>query len=164
MIMTTARPMLFQAPMIRAIDQDRKSQTRRLAKFIVRDLTVNMAFSGLRAEPLRPGVWAIVSRGRAACWASRFTLEITEVRVQRLQDISEEDAIAEGAPKLVMDDDARFYEAADGTHRCGFAGLWEHINGKRPGASWADNPWVVALTFKTHRANVDTVLEQRRAA
>lgn len=77
-------------------------------------------------------------------WASRITLEITEVRVQRLQDISEEDARAEGI---------RFHETSrvygEGlcypTARDAFAALWDKING--PG-SWDANPWLWAITFK----------------
>jgi hypothetical protein len=61
-------------------------------------------------------------------WASRITLEITEMRVQRLQDISGDDANAEGVE-----------------HVAAFARLWNSING--PGA-WDANPWVWALTFK----------------
>jgi hypothetical protein len=78
-------------------------------------------------------------------WASRITLEITDVRVQRLQDITEEDAIAEGAPRCVMDDEGKFYESTKGTHRCGFAGLWAHINGAD---SWEANPFVWVLSFQ----------------
>ena len=92
-------------------------------------------------------------------WASRLTLEITEVRVERLQDITEADAKAEGAEQLSMDDDGNFYRlAGQGTYRTGYAGLWNHINGDKAGMSWDDNPWVWALTFKVHKANVDAVL------
>ena len=66
--------------------------------------------------------------------------------MERLQDISEVDAIAEGAARLVMDDDGKFYESEQrGNHRTGFAGLWDHING--PGA-WDANPWVSVTTFR----------------
>lgn len=85
-------------------------------------------------------------------WASRLTLEITGVRVERLQDISEADAKAEGcvyveAPPLSV-----------GYHPA-YRDLWESING--PG-SWAANPWVWVLEFKPHQVNVDDYL--RRAA
>ena len=72
-------------------------------------------------------------------WASRITLEITEVRVQRLQEISEEDARAEGVQPLQMD---------AGSYCPRFEGLWNGINGERPGCAWADNPWVWAFTFR----------------
>jgi hypothetical protein len=60
--------------------------------------------------------------------ASRITLEITSVRVERLNDISDEDAKAEGCPD-----------------RTGFMELWESINGFE---SWEKNPFVWAITFK----------------
>lgn len=67
-------------------------------------------------------------------WASRIDLEVTEVRVQRVQEITREDAIAEGVT----------------THDVfGFMRLWDSINGKR--APWASYPWVWALTFKRVR-------------
>ena len=70
-------------------------------------------------------------------WASRITLEITEVRVERLQDISEEDAESEGTK----------YPAGGPTscYRMGYSWLWESINGK---GSWDENPWVWCITFK----------------
>lgn len=86
-------------------------------------------------------------------WASRILLEVTGVRVERLQDISEADAIAEGVHSDVgcrQDDDAA------GFHRIGavrgdsfpiarYAALWESING--PG-SWDANPWVWVVSFR----------------
>lgn len=78
-------------------------------------------------------------------WASRITLEILNVRVQRLRDISEADAMAEGAPRCVMDDEGKFYESEKGTYRCGFAGLWDHINGA---GSWDACPFVWAIAFR----------------
>jgi hypothetical protein len=72
-------------------------------------------------------------------WASRLTLELTDVRVQRVQEISEEDAIAEGCVR---------FEAAPGTPepKAAFAALWDSLNAKR-GFGWNQNPWVWALTF-----------------
>ncbi len=74
-------------------------------------------------------------------WASRITLEITGVCVERLQEISEEDAEAEGA-------DTPFAAAITGaawSKRDAFAKLWEAINGK---GSWALNPWLWVIEFR----------------
>lgn len=73
-------------------------------------------------------------------WASRITLEVTDVRVERLQDISEADAIAEGAEPLLVPPDG-----GSTPHVEGFRSLWESING--PG-SWDANPWVWVITFR----------------
>jgi hypothetical protein len=77
-------------------------------------------------------------------WASRITLEIVSVRVERLQDISEADAKAEGTPKPIQisDDDPR-------TYRDAFGDLWELINGD---GSWDANPWVWVVEFKRVQA------------
>lgn len=84
-------------------------------------------------------------------WASRITLEIVKVRVERVQDITEEDAIAEG-----MTCDEGYYceaptEESEGVHRCnmtrGFEALWNSINAKR-GFGWDSNPWVWVIEFK----------------
>jgi hypothetical protein len=89
-------------------------------------------------------------------WACRILLEVTAVRVQRLQEISEEDAAAEGVA-------LNFYQELDETcalHRLErlsgrtmpgplagrFAKAWDAINGKRE--PWASNPWVWAITFR----------------
>lgn len=86
-------------------------------------------------------------------WASRITLEITEVRVQRLQDLSEKDAWAEGIDDVdgLIDDASirRAARAAGCSHedaKATFGALWDEINGKR--APWASNPWVWAITFR----------------
>ncbi len=83
-------------------------------------------------------------------WASRILLEITAVRVERLQDISEEDAKAEGATQMARMGDAfvttRIGSAFDGaSFRDGYQWLWKSING--PG-SWEANPWVWVIEFK----------------
>lgn len=81
-------------------------------------------------------------------WASRIDLEVTGVRVERLQEITAEDARAEGIeadtrdcrveclPRMIIDR---------------FADLWDKINGKREGASWEANPWVWVVEFRRVR-------------
>lgn len=71
-------------------------------------------------------------------WASRLTLEITDVRVQRVQEISESDAIAEGFPAIDRD-------KPTSTARDQFCGIWHRINGPE---SWVRNDWVWAVSFK----------------
>jgi len=96
-------------------------------------------------------------------WASRINLEITDVRVQRLQDISEEDAKAEGAECLCSIEDAKADERArengnmngnmeEGyfspkSYVDGFQRLWDSINAAR-GIGWDVNPWVWAVSFR----------------
>jgi hypothetical protein len=81
-------------------------------------------------------------------WASRLTLEVTAVRVERLQEISEEDAIAEGVER--MSHGFRDYLKRDiqmGDARASYASLWDSIN-KEPGKRFADNPLVWCISFK----------------
>lgn len=99
--------------------------------------------------------WKVRKLGAMYCprWASRLTLEITDVRVQRLQEISEEDARAEG----IRWTDAGPLHAHIGLSHVGgdecnfptavaaYRALWEDINGD---GSWEANPLVWALTFK----------------
>jgi hypothetical protein len=66
---------------------------------------------------------------------SRISLRLTDVRVEQLQDISEEDAEAEGVQ-----------DSADHSHREWFARLWDGINGKK--YPWSSNPWVWCLSFE----------------
>ena len=215
------RPILFSTPMVRALLDGRKTQTRRILKeqpelfpiddagtpcsvgllhvqgdplpritlgdgrcgvvtmqqvrFAVGDrLWVKETWRAHRAyDQYRPGLIGTESRiwyeadGRDNCdqhgkgrpsifmprWASRLTLIVTDVRVERLHMISEEDAQDEGVDRLVMDDSGAFYAGfPEGTYRCGFAGIWTHINGAE---SWDANPWVVAVSFTVERRNID---------
>ncbi|MDR6431244.1 hypothetical protein [Brucella pseudogrignonensis] len=90
-------------------------------------------------------------------WASRITLEVTGVKVERLQECSEADAYAEGIAKI-----GRFYgvpeaEWDSATTRSAvdaYANLWDDING--PGA-WDKNPWVAAYTFRPILGNIDQI-------
>jgi hypothetical protein len=71
-------------------------------------------------------------------WASRITLEVTEVRAQRLQDITEDDAKAEGVNPM-------WHEDVPYSYRGGFAGIIDEVNSA---GTWASNPWVWAYTFR----------------
>lgn len=202
--MKRERPILFSAPMVRAILDGRKTQTRRIVKPppsgewcpLVGDFheTVEDSSGDVYPGPLvfgayddcesarcpygRPGdrLWVretwfsstpkTPSRvryaaddlirledglfARAVCkppkwrpsihmprWASRITLEIVAVRVERLRGISDTDAIREGIP------DYPDFTGDSPVHD--YSALWESINGK---GSWDLNPWVWVIEFK----------------
>lgn len=92
-------------------------------------------------------------------WASRITLTVTEVRVQRLQEISEADAVAEGAEVargihgldggVMVKTDSPYVYATPG---CWYRELWNSLHG--PDA-WDANPWVVAVSFTVRQGNID---------
>ena len=197
----TERPILFSAPMVRAILDGRKTQTRRIVKpqppaeaeSVFRQLYSQQtpefdgAWQWWDGKPQTPitkplfcpygapsdtlwvretwarhasGVdyaadFAAVSRPQAGPWrpsihmprwASRITLRIMDVRVERLQDITQQDAIAEGAPEShsSIDRISRHFGYQDFS-RSWFAQKWEEING--PGA-WDTNPWVWVVAFE----------------
>jgi hypothetical protein len=73
-------------------------------------------------------------------WACRLRLEVTEVRVERVQDITWDDAIAEG----VTEDECRPYRINQVEW---FEQLWDSINAKR-GYSWDSDPWVWVIEFE----------------
>ena len=84
-------------------------------------------------------------------WVSRITLEITAVRVERLQDISEADALAEGIYKPLG---SQFWHTNPSanilpgeTPQWAYRNLWESISGP---CSWDANPWVWVVEFKRH--------------
>lgn len=83
------------------------------------------------SEPWRPSI----HMPRSVC---RLNLKITRIRVERLQDISVKDAIAEGIPRGGP-------ENPDGIEIKDYRNLWEQINGA---GSWDKNPWVWVVEFK----------------
>ncbi|MBH0112685.1 hypothetical protein I5E68_06940 [Novosphingobium sp. YJ-S2-02] len=84
-------------------------------------------------------------------WASRLWLEVAEVRVQRIADISEADALAEGIERV------EYPEKGDwGWPQRRFAELWNSLHTTK-GERWEDNPWIVAVSFNVHRGNIDEV-------
>ncbi len=106
-------------------------------------------------------------------WASRLTLTVTDVRVERLQDISEADAQAEGVERIDYQGAKSWksYETyPDGSRhphssvpnrlaRMSYRELWNSINGA---GAWEQNPWVVALTFTVEQRNMDQPYQNRR--
>ena len=217
-VQLTARPIIFSAPMIRALLDGKKTQTRRIVKpqpeWMQTDALGSVATIGRStgmAEALCPygragdllwvrEVWALcgslanvrpkdfefphivlrdglryqsdddgydgtVQYWRPSIhmprWASRLTLRLTDVRIERLQEISEADAQAEGitGPHYVgyqayflPGDSKPRYSCATAAFEC----LWESLHGPD---SWSANPWVWALTFDVIRRNVDEVVD-----
>lgn len=187
------RPILFSAPMVRAILEGRKTQTRRVVK---PQPAGAWAAPGRRACPYGQAgdrLWvretwgthdqgfdtaeestvvvyrADVDRPEPKRWrpsihmprvASRITLEVTGVRVERLHQLSEADALAEGIHRIDIGSgyEPRYSaaprswaDAVEGdpdvqlTASAAFRELWESINGLR---SWLANPWVWVVEFK----------------
>jgi hypothetical protein len=212
----TDKPMIFSAPMVRALLDGRKTQTRRVLKpqpfmregfdgVFVGAPFGPLAYAGMLpsgngcvcSPPYAPGDrlwvregWAMVPytaylhsegvqmtahggtheaaiyragfdrsqsgiRWRSPIhmprWASRLTLAVTDVRVQRLQDISVVDVFAEGAVPADLPHGERI-----GAEREFFADLWNSIHGP---AAWDANPWCCAVSFSVHRRNIDALRE-----
>lgn len=119
----------------------------------------------VESSPLESGPASHIDRWTPSIhmprWASRIDLEIIGVRVERLQDITEQDAQAEGIqraesslPDYVWEGAPERRQGPRGgaavychrTARDAFATLWDHINGDR--ATWESNPWVWVVEFK----------------
>jgi hypothetical protein len=187
----TDRPIIFSAPMIRALLEGRKTQTRRFLKpqpipALCWDVPEGKYPSpgGWSRIPYTPGdrLWvregwandegvgvqyragphiaddAVGVRWRSPIHmprkASRLTLTVKWVQIQRLQDISETDAIAEGVDAVTIDGVPR---QAAMLRRADFAAIWNIIYGP---ATWDANPWVCAVTFDVHRGNIDSIKGQ----
>lgn len=196
------RPILFSAPMVRALLNGSKTQTRRVVKpqphhgpvgqmvnlgdadWAMDDgdlsgqwrcpygvagdrLWVKETYSGPHAlrelpprewlvgAPFQPGIWYWAdgnptdgdwTRPKPSIhmprWASRITLQITDVRVERLQDISEEDAVAEG---VCGSGDPEVWPPCA---KAAYLDLWDEINGADEAKAWVSNPWVWVVAFE----------------
>lgn len=121
--------------------------------------------AGLRGGKFAaPDPWAVWTKRPSIHmpkWASRITLEVTGVKVERLQDISEEDAVAEGCFKgkasgRVFANQASMHFGGDQWANAldWYADLWEEINGR---GSWEANPWVAVYTFRPILGNIDQI-------
>jgi hypothetical protein len=93
-------------------------------------------------------------------WASRITLEVAGIRVERVTETSQDDAISEGVMAYDGWQTQEYREALRQAEEAGtkpplgfspvkrFRHLWDSINGKRPGCSWAESPWVWVVEFR----------------
>jgi hypothetical protein len=184
MLKMKERPILFNAEMVKAVLDGRKTQARFICKE-ANDGGSIMRGPAQFVHPCLDGTWiawwsprivtfeesqALYPGGGFKCpfgtvgdmprWAPRVTLEITGVRVERLNDISEADAAAEGVTLI---------ESELETYYSGFKSLWESISGRpklpqnesskryarvkrwldrNPDYSWAANPWVWVVEFR----------------
>lgn len=176
---TKERPILFSGPMVRAIRDGRKTQTRRVCRnngepgperiWGVGDCKygspgdrlwvketwfpspVGQPASNVKIPKALPDGWTVLYAASGDTiskplhwkpsifmprWASRLTLEITAVMVERLQDISMSDVFAEGCILSTSKSDP-----------IDFQNLWDSINGKT--YPWSSNPFVWVISFKT---------------
>lgn len=119
-------------------------------------LPIRYEADGLGAEPTDAWRWGKLRPGMFMCrWMSRITLEIVSVKVERLQDISEADAYAEGItewmrslhadPSVTRENVLAMSERFGTGPRAVYSALWESLNG--PG-SWDASPWVWVVEFK----------------
>lgn len=158
------RPILFSAPMVRAILDGRKTMTRRIYKprfdkwqvgdrlWVRETYATNKTLDGVEVfyrenssvigmpdwEGDFPFKWKpsiFMPRDY-----SRILLEITELKREGLRDISEADAEREGAAC-----ETDFFSTTGYSYYQGFRSIWEQINGR---GSWEDDPEVVAIGFK----------------
>lgn len=86
-------------------------------------------------------------------WASRINLLINSVRVERVQDIGEEDAIDEGIDQH-MDDGVMYYGDYGRGYadpKMAFRALWDTIYSKKPEYNWQSNPWVWVIKFEVKK-------------
>lgn len=192
--MTKERPILFSTPMVEAILDGRKTQTRRARgatfqnfeefarikcpygkpgdRLWVRETWLELDRSHIITSPYvyKANTDAVaeetrkdyIKAGYPYQWkpsihmpkaAARIWLEITETRLERLQDISKEDAIAEGIKTTWINDDSscnkfkNYINNGKGSlsPKDSFRSLWESINGAE---SWDLNPWLWVVKFK----------------
>jgi hypothetical protein len=107
-------------------------------KSLLGNVVYRSTCAGIAKDNMRGGKWKPSIFMRRV--DSRITLEIVSVRVERLQEITEEDAKREG-----VDGYFGTRDNSDPAYRCAYRILWEKINGA---GSWAANPWVWVVEFK----------------
>lgn len=89
-------------------------------------------------------------------WASRLTLTVTDVRIERVQDITEADAKAEGAEPKVCGTNGPDQDPPR-SYRQGFVYVWRDIHGTKGPNAWVANPWVSVTSFDVKRKNINAL-------
>lgn len=187
------KPILFSGPMVRAILEGRKTQTRRVVTpqpardpypchwvnsgWALEGLPDDRGIKGCSCSEIRcPYIanclwvretWraadgsmethyrADIDEVSGGPWKpaihmhrvrSRLTLEITNIRVERLQDISEADAAEEGMGVFLANNPQ--WDGDPDCYRKLFRLGWDFLNAKRKGCAWADNPWLWCISFQ----------------
>ena len=157
----TDRPIIFSGPMVRALLDGHKTMTRRLAWRECRPGERGGVREHLPSplQRVRPGDRLWVREAPAIHmprWASRLTLVVTAMRIERLQEITAQDCIAEGCEISGMMADP---ETGDPIPRDDFwrpfSDLWCSLHGKD---SWDANPECIVLSFSVHKANIDAMV------
>lgn len=206
------KPIIFSAPMVRALLEGRKTQTRRVVRQPDVDagqhwhrypagwFMIDEDDAYLAKTPYQTGDRLYVREAHKlidrCCdyradwpeatqrmfrwrpsihmprWASRLTLTVTDVRVQRLQEISEADAMAEGGVgengeepcgegyrDAFWVNHGQAHGKSFSTARDSFRDLWNSLHGPE---AWDANPWVAAYTFRPVLGNIDMLAERAR--
>lgn len=147
-----ARPLWIAYPTIQPGDllYVRESITRSgaLIQYLVDHRTTRLMWGDAWKQDPRPSI-------HMPRTASRITLQISDVRLQRLQGINPADAIAEGIRSFA---NSATIDCDTPDPRAEYGALWDRLHGA---GGWAANPLVLALTFKVHEANVDALLAER---
>jgi len=107
-------------------------------------------------DALKATGWTLCPSPYIPRWASRLTLEITDVRVERLHDIRGRDIRAEGISDIDATDAYGYRKCSRQQLEGRFHTYWDNKYGT---ASWESNPLVWVLDFKVHRCNVDELLK-----
>jgi len=188
------KPIIFSTPMVQAILDGRKTQTRRAIKpqpssGVRKSVFVKSGIEDGHGREIKPKyqpgdilwvreTWSKDENGEYVYrtnygtteddsfppsmfkWkpsihmpreAARIFLKVTNVRVERLQDITEEDAIAEGVKDPYEYQSPEYYEQPNlrgfEINKSAFAGCWDSIYSKR-GYGWESNPWVWVVAFE----------------
>jgi hypothetical protein len=160
--MSKEHPIIFCSEMVRTILEGRKTQTRRIGDRyknwqVGDELWVKETYytttAGLGGISYKASGHFLIEGHKWKSsrfmpkWAARIWLEVTSIRAERLQDISQEDAKAEGCNEWHSEVEQIEKHNHPGNYRNSFHSLWDSINAKR-GFGWDTNPLIKVIKFK----------------